>query len=513
MHRRSPMVRRGGLALALVVALGALVVHGAPHGSAALTVALDGQPGGIVVDGVSGHAFIPTNRIDPVTHNQDPDTHLAMLDLRSGALLRTLDIGAPIASVAVGARTGRLLVEADDRVLVADTRSGRVLTVDRLNPPLGAIAVDERRGRAYVPETSGGVAVRLAVLDTRNGAVLREVTAAALANAADPLTVGDAAVDEAAGRVFVPFSIFHHGSMESTDSVATLDSAGALVHIAVIGHWAAQPGQPVTPLALAVDATHGRTLVIDANTGGIAVLDARGGRVARTVRIGSPSIERPGTYGTPVFGAWTLDAATGRLFIGTESHSVCTLSSCAAAGQPGGLYVLDTGDGRVVRRLLAGASLGGITVDARARRVIAVSYPSPGAAALNILDVGSGALLSRIDATGAGLPVADGANGRVYLADDRGVAALDAGSGRISQRVAPDASVGTGAAAPPRRGQDNQSTVIVGGRVLVLRDSTTGAPPPDPLSWLPGWLRRRLPWQPPHAQVLPATVSMFDAPR
>jgi len=512
-RRRWAVARRGGLALALVVALGIVVVHGLPRGPAVQTVALDGQPGAMVVDQVSGHAFIPTNRVDSVTHIQDPDTRLAMLDLCTGALPRTLDIGAMIASATVDVRTGRLLVEANDRVIVVDTHSGRVLATDTLNPPLGAIAVDERRGRAYVPETNGDTVVRLAVLDTRSGAVLRQVTATTLANAADSLTIGDAVVDEATVRVFVPFSIFHHGGMESTDSVATLDSAGNLVHIAVIGRWAAQPGQPVTTPTLAVDATHGRMLVIDANTGDIAVLDARSGRVAHTVRMGSPSIERPGTYGTPIFGAWALDAASGRLFIGTESHSVCTLNSCGDAGQPGGLYVLDTRTGRVVRRLLAGVALGSITVDAHERSVIAMSYPSPGAASFNILDAGTGALLRRIDATGAGLPVADRTNGRAYLVDDQGVATLDARSGRISQRVTPDASVGAGAAASPRRGPDDQSTAIVGGRVLVLRDGTTGVPPPDPWSWMPGWLRRRLPWQPPRAHVAPATATIFDAPK
>lgn len=176
--------------------------------------------------------------------------------------------------------------------------------------------------------------------------------------------------------------------------------------------------------------------------------------------------------------------------------------------------MLDTGAGRVLRRLAAGADPGWMTLDEKAGCVLAQSYaasPSPTASGtLRVFDALTGALRwqAPLGPQNAGrYAVVDDATGRVYLVDRQGsIALIDPGAGRVS---ASETALELALAAPQ---SGSVSVTITHGHVVAVRDNGTDVPPSDPLGWLPGQIRHLLPWRPPRPRTMSGSVSIFDAP-
>ncbi len=201
----------GGLGKATVdvldTASGRLVRRGALGGLPA--------PGKLAVDETTGRAFVLTT---DVTTNRGT---VVVVDTRSGRLLRSTPLPGMPAAMATDARTGHVFVTTQGsapraigvasvalrpvglgRVAMLDARTGALLRLIGVGVAPGAVAVDGRSGRVFV--ANAGPVDRLgnasepgtvSVLDARSGAVLRTVTVGL-----DPDSI---AVDERAGRAFV----------------------------------------------------------------------------------------------------------------------------------------------------------------------------------------------------------------------------------------------------------------------------------------------------------------------
>jgi DNA-binding beta-propeller fold protein YncE len=132
--------------------------------------------GPLGVDEASGHVFV-TRR----------DHAVAMLDTRTGNLLRTTPACMDAAALAVSPATGHVFVLCADGTAVVDARSGRVLrTVDTSligNPMF--LMVDDPAGRVFAAGDRG-----TAILDARAGTLLHRVS-----------TTGWGEIDPASGRL------------------------------------------------------------------------------------------------------------------------------------------------------------------------------------------------------------------------------------------------------------------------------------------------------------------------
>jgi len=254
--RTRPVIFRS---MATVYATGGALIHRAvfdPQG----TIGGSYQDGGVAVDERTGLTFIGTlsaNGMSNAVH---------VLDVRTGALLRTVTVGS------------------------------------RIHPPTAA-AVDERTGRVFV---AMGTANSVGVLDARSGAVLRSIPVGP-----SPMAL---AVDARLGHVFV----VNYGPADASRSplgngnVSMLDAtSGRVLGTVAVGE---------APRAVAVDQRDGRVFVLNGghsdgaerviDPGSVSVLDARTGRVVRTVRVGD----------LPV--AVAVDEQRGRAFVATYGHVV-----------------------------------------------------------------------------------------------------------------------------------------------------------------------------------------------
>lgn len=514
MRERSRMSGKRALivlvALAALVSVGALA-YGAAKGPAIRTIALE-HPSLMALDPVSGRALISTYRINTLY----PDGRLSMLDVRTGRFVHTIDTRFSAPTVVLDATGRRLIVLASGDVLFLDANSGRAVARIALQPsPSGTSVFAGRGNRAYVPVA--GPPQSLTVLNTRTGAAMRTFTPAPWPNLYGYLTLSDPAVDERSGRVVLPFTAVTEditATMEMTDGVQILDADGHLLHTAIIGHFSqSQPGQITLPVV--VDARHGRAIVPDTDTGSVTTLDLRNGRILNVVQFTPPNTSKAGSLPS-LSGVWGLDEQTGRIFIDTTQPSMCSQAGCVSTGPPGSLYMVDTRTGRLLRRLLPGVEPAGVTVDARAGRVLVSSAfgvnrsatGTRGNMTLYLLDARTGALLHRLIVSTDTTPTIDQGTGCVYLVNSRGtIALLDTRSGRIVSALTVKE-----AAEPDQRGAGYANVYVLDGRVIVVRDNGT-ALSPDPLGWLPSWLRHALPWQPPRSRVVPGSISVFDAPR
>jgi len=500
------VVVAAAVVLLAACSVAALAGRGAAGDVHARTALLDGHPISLTVDQASGHGFIVT----VANLSQGTGAHLSMLDLRTGVLHRIIDLGFTPQAIIVDARTGRLFVAGDDmstgygslsmtRVVVVDTRTGRVVTTDSLAPSLASLALDERRGRVYVVANDGrGLAsVDLAILDASTGKVLRQEVIADTNIRLAASSLGPAAVDPSSGHVFISIGTSASGSTVMTNSIATLDSDGRTLAMVSAGHSSAQL-QNVSETA--VDPGRGRAVFLDSDASRADIVDTHSGLLVRAIPFGKPA--------ATFFGSWALDPYTGHLFVATLPNFTCAATCRSGVNAAGGLKMLDVRGGRVRRSLLPGIVVGNVTLDPRSGNIVAqtATYGSS-VATLRILDARTGALLHRIDRPNGGFPLIDARTGGAYVVDADGtIALLDAHAGQlIGLASASDAPT----TATPGNGL---IAAVSGGRAVVLRDSVT-VTPADPLGWMPGWLRRWLPWQPPRPHALPGAVSTFDAPR
>ncbi len=172
-------------------------------------------PGALAVDETTGRAFMLTT---DVTTNRGA---VVVVDTRGGRLLGSTPLPGAPAAMATDARTGHVFVTTQGpapraigvasvaprpvgagRVAILDARTGALLRLVEVGVAPGAVAVDGRSGRVFV--ANAGPVDRLGnasepgtvnVLDAWSGVVLRTVTVG--------LNPDSIAVDERAGRAFV----------------------------------------------------------------------------------------------------------------------------------------------------------------------------------------------------------------------------------------------------------------------------------------------------------------------
>jgi len=461
--------RTAGAAVLVALLVGIAVARRPDANPVPWTVALAGAPSGLVIDARTGRAFVLGDGYGPFGDRGD----VTMLDLASGASLRTVPVGRVPAEMLLDQRVNRLFVTdpAAGTVSMLDASSGRLLhttvvgamqqgvrriavdiathrifvstmtlkgqlpfeghvrvldartgsIVNTVAAGGGALIVDDLTGRVFVTGIGAGVGM----LDARTGRVLRAI----------PLAAGSLAVDQRSGHVFVA----------SATRLSMLDArAGQVLHTAGMG-------LATTNLPLTVDEADERVLARDdvrypSYGGTVRVVDARTGTLISTVAVGRSS--SPGVV--------AIDDSHGRAFV--------------ANSPTGTVSMLDIRRGVVLKTIAVGAHPIMLAVDERRERLVCIgigplsagSATSPGR--MSVLDVRSGAILS--SATIGWGPTAmalDERMGRAFIANVGGVMRL-----------------------------------------------------PDTWVWIPSWLRGRLPFLPPltsRTRLVPGSVTVVDITR
>ncbi len=381
-------------------------------GPTAIVQPFPSDPSALAVDPRTGHTFVALLSPGP-----GPGA-VAMLDTRSGTLLRTVPVGYNPSALAVATRAGRVFVlNSDPTVSVLDAVSGAPVRTLALRALPYALAVDERAAQVFLDTADGG----LEVLSARTGVLLHSL----------PLGghPGAIVVDPPRWRVVVSTDT------ATQEQVVVLDARhGHRLHTIVVG---TAPGKEGAEMAL--DERSGQAFVAQPLSGRVSLLDVGRGRILGVL---------PVAPGDAVGGILAL---AGRLVVvGADGASVA---------------VLDARTGRLLRTEAVGPLPADLTPAAQAGRVLVVcrgattaggALTGPGYVA--VLDVRAAAV--RLRPVG-GVPVAvaaDSATGRIIVANRRGLALPGA-------------------------------------------------------SWVPGWLRRWLPFLAPSSPPVPPGVSLLPTPR
>jgi len=324
-------------------------------------VTLGGALGWLAVDSRARRLFVlgfPDYL--PVGTTPDPvrdAVRVSVLDALSGRLVRALALPLPPQPLGSGAfagsplgvdqRTGRVFVSRFDgaRLSVLDAASGRLLrtvtvrgrrratTVTMWDE--GAPVVDARTNRVFVGDALRGT---LSMLDAVSGRLLRATPLPGAVYPSAPV------VDEQAGRVFVVDGA----------GVSVLDAgSGRLLHRAVVGRNA--PGFP--PLAVIVDARHGRAFVVARKEGTVGLLDSRSGRLLRLVTVGGH------------LGGAAVDSGAGRLVVTIDGAPTQT----GTLASPGLVGVLDGRSGAIPRTIRVGIGPRAVAVDERTGHAVVVT--------------------------------------------------------------------------------------------------------------------------------------------
>lgn len=339
--------------------------------------------GALALDARSGHAFVATT------------TGIRVLDIRTGATVRTIPHeggGEPLA-LATDTSTGHIIVVTGSGIQVLDGQTGAI--VHRVAMALYPLAttVDQRVGQAFVLDPGGRVSGgRVVVLDTRSGHPLPRMVIVR----GDTRDLGDIAVDERAGRVFVTkpaastVSVFdtRSGALLATTLVdldrlfGTLAVAPTDGHVFVAGQTGVSMldsrGRTVlrrtalgaAPVIMAVDERAHRLVagddVLDAfgNTHGItgvSVFDTRSGALLRTVQVA------PSESGA----ALAVDARRGRILVALQGATNPLDGQTFIA--PGRVLVFDARTGALVRTVVAGYAPQAMAVDERDGRIVVLN--------------------------------------------------------------------------------------------------------------------------------------------
>ncbi len=367
---------------------------------------------GIAIDERTGRVFVVN-----AGYASQGRGNVAVLDARSGRLLRTTPVGLyPVAAV-TDERAGRVFVlngglnlDVPGTVSVLDARDGRLLrTVGVEKHPLAA-AVDEAMGRVFVAsigDTGNGYAATVAVLDAASGRVLRTVP---VGNSPEAV-----AVDARLGRVYVA------GDYQ----LKTLDAeTGAVLRTVTVGNH---------PHDALVDARAGRVFLDEAD-GSIDVLDARTGVLMHA--IAEPT---PGSAAHSFAIAAALDDAAERRVVGSAAYVGDGSGNWAdPSGRAG---VLDALSGRSLHTVALRSQAVAVAMDAPAGLAFVLetgATNSIGAtlisAGVDVLDPTNGTVLRRttLDAsTSWGALSIDRSTGRVFVAGFDRIAVLDVMSGAV----------------------------------------------------------------------------------
>jgi DNA-binding beta-propeller fold protein YncE len=121
----------------------------------------------MAVDEATDHLFIVQPGAATTVH---------MLDARSGAILDTLALGGQARAAVIDARVHRLFVTTAAGLSIVDARTGVLLGTIPVGRNSGALAVDERADRIVV--TADGRAGPLSIVDARTSRVVRRIAVA-----------------------------------------------------------------------------------------------------------------------------------------------------------------------------------------------------------------------------------------------------------------------------------------------------------------------------------------------
>jgi len=181
----------------------------AASGRVLRTVVVSGVPTALAVDEQTGRAFVTlrgaTDRRGALVMGTG---HVAVLDVRTGRVLRTVAVPATPSVVAVAAGTGRVFVagavsSGDGRVSMLDAVTGRLLHTSMVGAYPDSMAVVAHDGSVVVttwprPGAAGRLTGVVSVLDARTGRVTRSIN-----GGMGLLSPGPLAVDERTGQVFL----------------------------------------------------------------------------------------------------------------------------------------------------------------------------------------------------------------------------------------------------------------------------------------------------------------------
>jgi DNA-binding beta-propeller fold protein YncE len=497
MHARenNPIVQTVGVSAVLMAidALASTVVVAGNDATGGRVIVLDARTGAIVHaiatrGGVSaGGELVPSSilALDEPAHRAYVTTpgygtgatsrgFLTVVDTQHGTVVRTVTLALPPIALAADRRAGRVFVVTAANatmsrfhnrgaVTVLDARSGAIVHEVLVNKGAVAVGVDERTGRAFVTaqstDTNGiprGPGL-LSVLDSTSGRVLRTV-----AIDQNPF---QAVVDERHDHVFALSS----SSQAPYDGHLTMLDArtGAPLRTTGVGS---------IPTLLITDETLGQLLTMNlgdgAGLGSVSLVDARSGALMRTISLSdTPQAVALDTLPTP-------PGQQDRLFIAAADNSNRT---CPTG--PSRVLITDLSRhadaryGRILRAVAVGKDPRAIAIDERRGRVFVVTAGDA-------------------DPMRGCIPTEHGA-----------VSVLDARTGRVL-RIIPLGVAPTAIAVDEHTGR---AFVLNAGGAMSIRAA-------DGWSWLPGWLRRRLPFIPSASlgvreQVAPASIMVLDATR
>lgn len=269
----------------------------ATTGALLRTVTVGAFPSAMTVDAQTNHVFVSTQG-SGLAHSG----RVSMLDARSGTLLRTVFAGDDPVALAVDAPTHRVFVvdaSYDGFVTTLDATNGAIVRTVAAGVYPKAVVVDTRTRRVFVggntSEDGGNVVY---VLDAATGALLHTVPFPGVTQ-----SYGVMAIDEQGGHVW---TVNFNGSVSMLNA-----TTGAVVHTTGLG---------TAPWAVAMDAHTGRAFVLtgveptgngDEPATSVTILNLQTGAVLRTVDVGA---HYPGTL--------AIDQQIGHVFVTTMEATV-----------------------------------------------------------------------------------------------------------------------------------------------------------------------------------------------
>jgi len=476
-HTRGRTPRQVTVAVILAGALclvgGAVLRRGGPASPAPHIVAVGHPIVPPVVDDVSGHTFLTLS-------DSRGYAHIIILDTASGRVRRTIPIVADnLNALAVDPRAGRVFLATDTcldgactrtagTVRIFDARTCGLVRVVRVGPDAGALAVDAQAGRVYVgaaapaPASCTGACPSadgvLVALDTRRGRIVR-----AIPPHVQGVTQVDIALDRRGGRlVVVGYSYNGPGMVNLFDS-----ASGRLLHTLPLttGVWRPPVIDGATGRAfVAIGAASGTT-----TTGSVDVIDSATGALVRAV-------PPPGGVAR-----LAVDERAGRALATTFGPAHRTVYNFAGGG--GVVEMIPTGSGRL------------LILDARSGALVHTITTGPGTTAMAV-DTRRGHVF--VASTGAITPAGAYAGpGTLTVVDER--------RGTIVRRIPVNVN-------PTALTFDEQTQHLF----IAYQGSPLISPTPDPWTWMPAWLRRRLPFVPhgasrsPTASTASGGISVLD---
>jgi YVTN family beta-propeller protein len=364
---------------------------------------LEQRPGAVAVDTRSGHAFV-------VTVGAGVPGHVSTVDIRTGAILRTAQVGLEPRALAVDQRAGRVVVvnHGSGSVSVLDSHTGSVVDTVPVGLFPHAVAVDERRGRALIVSELGG----LSVLDTHRDLIVRTITVG--------LSAWGIAVDRATGHaVVLSQSLGRGGRIAGWLSVLDVVSGRVLRRVAV----------SQMPRDVALDARLGRAVVSSFGGTSVSVVDARRGLLLHTIRVGlAPAYLNMAEQTDRVYMATAAGTSVSMLDVGTGD-----LLPIVGATPQVGQVATATGDvPTTMQYIVAGdTELAPVAVAPRSGRVFVVRGGTlngdgtlDGGSVL-VLDAHSGAVLHTIPVGGDPVAVdVDEQAGRVLVVTEDSVSSV-----------------------------------------------------------------------------------------